>query len=251
MHLGDERYRRRDTEKGRYYQVEEKLYPSVTNILDVISKPALNKWIADVEREMVLAAAADIYAKSNGNHISRPAYIAAVRTQAGKVRAAQKEMERAGKVGTQIHKLAEWSLRKEMGQSPGKQPKIGPEAQHGYTAWEEWRKSVNLKPLFIEQVVWSNEFGYAGTADLFAEVEGVLTCIDWKSGKRVYPEASLQNAAYRHAYREMGHGDCKQGLIILLPKTAGHTFKPVPALPEEECMEAFLAFLMGWAWLNK
>jgi hypothetical protein len=58
---------------------------------------------------------------------------------------------------------------------------------------------VNLEPLAIERTVYCLECGYAGTLDLYARVKGVLTVLDWKSGKAIYPEAFLQNLAYRHA----------------------------------------------------
>ena len=78
---------------------------------------------------------------------------------------------------------------------------------------------MKFKPLMVEFTVVSHKYGYAGTADLLAEVNGVLTLVDWKTGKSVYREAHLQNAAYRQAVREMGLGDPQQGLILRLPKS--------------------------------
>jgi hypothetical protein len=57
---------------------------------------------------------------------------------------------------------------------------------------------VALEPLAIERTVYCEVCGYAGTLDLYARVSGVLTVLDWKSGKAIYPEAFLQNVAYRH-----------------------------------------------------
>src|SRR3989475_6187169 len=47
--------------------------------------------------------------------------------------------------------------------------------------------------------------------------KGVLTILDWKSGKAIYPEAFLQNVAYRHAAAR-GELPSAQGLIVRLPK---------------------------------
>src|SRR5208282_6385084 len=80
-----------------------------------------------------------------------------------------------------------------------------------------------FKPLMVEFTVVSKKYGYAGTADLLAEVDGVLTLVDWKTGKAVYKEAHLQNAAYRNALQEMEIYDgCTMplaGLVLRLPKT--------------------------------
>ncbi len=43
-------------------------------------------------------------------------------------------------------------------------------------------------------------YRYAGTCDLVAKLkDGAIAVIDWKSGKRLYPEVALQLSAYGHA----------------------------------------------------
>ena len=76
-----------------------------------------------------------------------------------------------------------------------------------------------------------------------------LAVIDWKSGKRIYPESFLQNAAYRHAVREMGHGDPKVGLVVRLPKVATDpTFEVMWCPPEQEAFDNFLHAKRLWEW---
>jgi hypothetical protein len=116
-------------------------------------------------------------------------------------------------------------------------------------AWEDWKKSVHLKPIAIEQVVYSPKYGYAGTLDLLAEVNGELAVLDWKTGKAVYSEAHLQNAAYRQAVREMGHGDPVKGYIVRLPKVeTDPEFEVVEAEPEGSSFEVFLNTQKLWEW---
>lgn len=50
-----------------------------------------------------------------------------------------------------------------------------------------------------EFTVWSNRYGYAGTADLSAYVKGKHLLIDLKTGRDVYPDYGLQVAAYAKA----------------------------------------------------
>ena len=43
-----------------------------------------------------------------------------------------------------------------------------------------------MEPLAIERTVYCLACGYAGTLDLYAQVKGILTVLDWKSGKRLW-----------------------------------------------------------------
>ena len=76
--------------------------------------------------------------------------------------------------------------------------------------------------------------------------------VDWKSGKKVYPESFLQNAAYRSFLREMGHGDPKDGLIVRVPKVeTDPEFEVVWCPPEEEALPTFYHALKLWKWQQK
>lgn len=242
---------RKHTRKGRMYQIEDREYPSVTTILQAIGKPALVNWAAKVEREMVLEVSAGLY-KDARPGMSEAAWITSMQSRLTKTKAHQKELAKASEIGSQAHALIEWTLKARMMEQPGPPPKITDKAQWSFMAWEDWARSVDLKPIFVEQVVYSEKYSYAGTLDLMAEVNGKLTVLDWKTGKAVYPEAHLQNAAYRQAIREMGHGDPVQGIIVRLPKVeTDPEFEAVEALPERECFDVFLHALNLWQWTTK
>jgi hypothetical protein len=238
-----------NTKAGRFYEVEDEKYPSVTSILSVIGKPALINWAAKVEREMVLDVSADLYLDAPLEKMSKPAWITTMQTRLGKAKASAKELAKAAEIGSQAHSLIEWTLLSELVTAPGPEPKISAKAGYAFAAWLRWRESVNLKPLLVEQVVWSKTHRYAGTLDLLAEVNGILTVVDWKTGKAIYPEAFLQNAAYRHAIREMGHGDPKAGMIVRLPKLEGDPeFQASEAGEEESNLKIFLHAKKVWEW---
>jgi hypothetical protein len=239
-----------NTRAGRFYEIDGMKYPSVTTILSIINKPALMNWAAKVEREMVLKVARELYEDSPiGSKMTTAAWNLTMDNRLGKEKASSKELAKAGEIGSQVHKLIEWTLKGELCYEAGPSPKISDKAQWAFMAWEDWRRSVKLKPLYVEQVVYSKDFGYAGTLDLVAEVEEVITVIDWKTGKGVYGEAHLQNAAYRHAFREMGHGNPEQGLIVRLPKVeTDPEFEVVKAKPEESQFRSFLDALTLWDW---
>src|SRR5262249_44547346 len=117
-------------------------------------------------------------------------------------------------------------------------------------SWKDWARSVALEPLAIERVVYCQACGYAGTMDLYARVGGVLTVLDWKSGKAIYPEAFLQNVAYRHAAARQGMPST-QGLIVRLPKLVEDPEWEVVALPDNLGLEDFLAALRLWRWWRR
>lgn len=238
--------------RGRFYETPDGEFPSVTTILGVIGKPALINWAANMERTLVMDVSANLYEDVAGTpKMSRLAWLSTMQQRLGKTKQHQRELAKAGEIGTQVHALIEWTLRAKLCQQPGPSPAICDKAQWCFMVFEEWAKKVNLKPLLIEQQVWSAVHGYAGTMDLLAEIDGQLTVIDFKTGKRVYPEAHLQNAAYRVALREMGHGDATQGIIVRLPKDeADPQPEAVVADDEATSFQAFLSAKSLWVWSN-
>lgn len=243
---------RKDGPGGRFYEVPDCDHPlpSVTHILSVIAKPALVNWAANTERALVLDAAADLYLDLlKCQPMSRPAYLTTLASRVGKTKAHQRELAKAGEIGTQAHQLIEWNLRRTLLQKVGPEPRVTDAAQWAFMAWQDWASSVDLKPIYIEQAIWSLRYGYAGTMDLYAEVAGVPTLVDWKTGKAVYAEAHLQNAAYRVALREMGHGEAVGGLIVRLPKVeTDPAFEVVECPPVAEVFDTFLSALTLWKW---
>jgi hypothetical protein len=237
---------------GRFYEVPDVgLLPSVTTILNCVGKPALINWAAKVEREMAVEVSTQLYidAIKAGKTLTPVHWKMSLETRMGTQKASQKQLTQAGDIGTEVHNLVEWTIRTQLSQKVGPSPKIRDAAQWAFMAWEDWRKSVDLKPIAVEQVVYSKKHGYAGTLDLLAEVNGVLTVIDWKTGKAVYSEAHLQNAAYRQAIREMGHGDPQQGIVVRLPKNIEDPeFEAVVADDEGKSFDTFLHVLELWKW---
>jgi hypothetical protein len=224
--------------------------PSVTHVLQVIGKPALIAWAANEERAACLGAAADLYLDvAQTPPMTRPVYLSTLEARIGKEKAHRKTLAKAGEIGSQAHALIEWDLRRSLGQVVGPEPKVVDDAQWAFMAWQDWARAVDLKPLAIEQVVFSLTHEYAGTLDLLAAVNGVTTVVDWKTGKAIYAEAHLQNAAYRTAINEMGHGPVSHGLIVRLPKVQTDPAFEVAESPAlDELMPTFLHALGLWKW---
>lgn len=218
--------------QGRYYAITvdgvEHELPSVTTIMKCIGKPALIKWAEREGMNGAVTVAADLYADllDGGGTLSRELFASTLQQRIPKQRASDKALAKAGEIGTHAHALVEHYLLGVLGQA-GDSPKLpaAPEvaqaAKWAFDAWLTWASSVKLKPIKVEQTVYSLAHRYAGTLDLLAEVDGSLGVLDWKTGKSVYAESFLQNAAYQVAVGEMGHGNVERGIIVRLPKRLG------------------------------
>ena len=250
---------RKDTEAGRFYaDIPDHpglSLPSVTTVLGVVAKPSMVDWVARVERELVVNVAADLYEAVHGTpRMTRMAYTASLLRYVGEGRAGDKLKARAGEIGTELHGLIEWALLKEVGKEPpGREPTFGQALAIPWAHWCDWRREHKLSPQRVEQTVWSIAHGYAGTIDCVAELDGHLTVMDWKTGRRIYPEARLQVAAYRHALIEMGHADRNiRAAVVRVPKTSADRFEMATMEPPdcEQAFETFLAARELWAWLR-
>jgi len=238
------------------------VYDSVTSILGIIAKPALINWAANTERDLCLEASAQLYQDFpvGAQKMESAAYKETLLRRIGDKKAHQKLLDKAGNIGKEAHALIEWNMRKELGQLPGLQPAVGPEAARAFSKFQEWRQGVELRPLRIEEVVYSREQEYAGTLDLYAALKGpddalVHAVIDWKTGKAIYDEALLQNAAYIWALREMGHAVGETwGLIVRLPKVKTDPDFEVRWISPDEQVTHFQAFTAAkalWDWQQK
>jgi len=251
--------RRHDTQDGRFYFIEdseghEHKLPSVTTIAGAINKPALVGWAANQERALCIEAATALYADAATLPHQLPAagYQLSLEQRIGHVKAHTRARDKAADIGTQTHALIEWTLKQQIGHPVGPEPAVVDAAQWAFMAWQDWTKTVDLKPLFIETVVYDLRRSYAGTVDLIALVNGRETVIDVKTGKKVYGEARLQNVAYRAALVEMGHSDRPPaGLIVRLPKTVDDpAFEVVEVEAVPALLPTFLAARVVWDYLD-
>ena len=249
---------RRDSDSGRFYTVDGRDYPSVTTILDALSKPALIEWAATVERNEALEAAGDLWdslAALDARRVPRLTYVEGIKRRLGAGRAWKRERDRARRIGTEMHDLIQWHLATMVG-APIAQPTTGPEAVVGYQAFARWLDESRYQPVWVEFQVWSERHGYAGTLDTAGNV-GEVACVgDWKSSKRIYAEAVMQVSAYIEALREMGHLPAEAGpvwgFVLRLPKREGDQAAIRWISPEQQqaALQAFLALLATWRWLR-
>jgi hypothetical protein len=190
------------------------------------------------------------------------AYRATLESRIGSEKAHRKVAAKAADIGSQAHALIEWTLRGELLQKRDEEPPATDKARWAFMAWEDWRKASALAPLHIEQTLWSNTHGYAGTTDIIGEVThpeaGRIHVVgDWKSGKAIYDESLLQISAYIKAAEEMGHSSPSGdfwGLIVRLPKVETDPAFEVRWIPPQDVKAHFKAFLNAlelWKWQER
>ena len=213
--------------------------PSVTTILDVLDKPALMRWAARRVAEESQAQA------SRWRAMEPEAAVAALKG------IPWADKDNAAKVGTDAHAFAESCLNLE-------RPIAEPTPAE---AWDNDRAVKNvvailtglgIEPILIEPTLYGP--GYAGTADLFAKVNGVPMLLDWKSASGVYPDNALQLAAYKYSSKAEQPG---QQLLIDTPQVASCGILHIPKTGSASVVElnvggvewtAFLAAKLLWTW---
>ena len=60
----------------------------------------------------------------------------------------------------------------------------------------DWEKQHTIHTIFAERPLVSDRLKFGGTADWYGRLDDVTTLLDFKTGKRIYPEMAYQLAAY-------------------------------------------------------
>lgn len=182
---------KKEVDNEHYYYVDDVFMPSVTKILhEAMPTPyALRQWIGEVGNEK-----------------------------------AQLKLDKAGDRGTKIHDACERLLR-------GEQVKLA----------EEFTDNDDRKCV-VSFIAWANEFnpivkddgieftvasklGYAGTLDIFCEINGEPYIVDIKTSASVYDSHYLQITAYQNAFYEMSGIMAKRAILHLNHRTIkGYNF---------------------------
>ena len=189
-----------------YYEIDGVQYPRVTHILSVLNREGLNIWrekVGTAYREEVVQKAQDIGTETH-KFIQR--------------------IINGGKIES-----GEWSM-------------LAPEIQSALQAWVGFTK--RLKPQFkhTELLLHSKKYGYAGTTDAVALIDGRLTICDWKTANNLWDEVDLQMAAYAMAYYEQYGEKPVSCRAIRLDKSQGYwSHKDQVILTNiDDAFEAFL-----------
>ena len=113
------------------------------------------------------------------------------------------------------------------------------EIARSFSAFRCWLDTSGFEPVESERMIWS-ESGYGGTVDLVGYLHDELYLIDIKTSRAVYPDYSLQIAAYRTGYEERTREKIKgMGIGRLDKPTGGFEWR---AYDDEAYHSAWTAF---------
>ena len=117
--------------------------------------------------------------------------------------------------------------------------------------FKSWQTRFKPEVVATETVVYSDQYGYAGRADVVFRLNGVLYVGDWKTGKGLYPDMAVQASAYAKAIAEMTGEPCKAVIISLGPE-AGKEFWAHNEVNVEAAFPGFTGALRAfWALRSK
>ena len=220
---------------GRHYRVEgyDELFPSVTNVLGVINKPALAPWVRNTVLESVQTALMD---RTGLTETITAEWVADVIDQARQT--PDFKRDQAAGFGTLAHELIDRIIQ-------GSEPEVPPELEAVLNNFLAWRASSGMDIRLSEAMVYSEKHRYAGAVDAIAYRDGKLIVLDWKTGNGIYPEYGLQVAAYAKALEEMTGEPVGEAWTVRLGRT-GPDFESQRVVDLDRAFISFRAALYLW-----
>lgn len=214
--MADQKNKRR----GGFYWLNDKPYVSVTQVIKVINKPALQYWFG---KQVYYAVVAEPEISE------RDALVAPYKTS-------KKAMAR----GTEVHEFVEFY---KAGAELPERFQDGADLAEYKNAFVDFLSTHDLTLVTTEKTVVNHDERYAGTLDIIAVVNGVKMLIDVKTNKdgSVYDEVGLQLSAYKHAL-----GEDLPTYALALGGDGSYTFKKM-----NDVYDYFLAAKSLWEWQNK
>jgi hypothetical protein len=252
---------------------DQRLY-SVTTIIGALDKPALLYWAAEESAKAAVAVAKSLPVRVEEDGAEEVVqWLRDARFRKPKGQRSAKDL------GTAVHDALEQLAL------TGKFPDVDDEVRPFIVQADKWMQKFQPVYEAAEMTIYNPTYGYAGTLDAIATVEGVRFLLDYKStrksidsrGKKTtpYPEqVGLQLAAYRYgeyaaAWRPRRY-EYQKRRYYLLGMTERENAQPVPEvdsclvlhLTPEHCdafpinanEDAYLSFLYtleAFRWVNQ
>lgn len=218
-------------QKGKPTNTRFKL-PSVTEVLSVVAKPALQQWYYNKGLEGVGKLLAKYGSKLPMDTPSIKSLMTTEKLGPTHIRDAK------GKTGTIVHEDLEKLCR-------GEQVTGTPEN----AMLTDWFDTLEADAVIAsEQVLVSFRYGIAGTLDLvYRDPGGRVVLADLKTGDSIYWEAFVQVEAYRMIWKEMGmKPDIDLTAVVHCPASGvgGWNVYRAPEVTEEAFLAALTLYRM-------
>ena len=156
----------------RYKTKDGKPVPGVTTVLGILNKPALVAWANRLGLQGI---------DSN------------------------KYVDEKASIGTLAHYFIMCHFRGIKPDTSDYSAKQIDQAENCLLSFYEWEKSHRLSPALVERPLVSEQYGFGGTPDFYGEVDRILTLVDFKTSKAIWPEMYYQVVAYTQLVEEYGY----------------------------------------------
>lgn len=208
-------------------------YVSVTTFLDVLDKPALDRWREDAGiRNAIAAERAGLLREVGLDDVAL-----VIRTNR---MGSEQAMTSAQSRGVNVHKLAERFVTADEVPMPSDHP---PEHRPYIVQLNRWLMTLvdrDFRLEAAEQLVAHPELRYAGRYDLRGTLDGLSHIIDLKTNRHghVWDEHHVQPVAYAHAAMACGEESPYQCLVVAI---GPESYEEVPTVATLTDVKAFLA----------
>lgn len=224
----------------RFYEIEGKSVPRVSNALDLLSTRFLYRWYSNNGTKKALEVLKLLSAEEAERAIQP--------LPQDFLKNAYDKSEEALTIGTDVHHLIESDLK---GKRIPRQSDTS--TQTAFSNYKTWKRSHKIEVIQTEMTVYSAKHDYAGTLDAILRVDGKVGIYDWKTGKRFSPVNNLQIVAYRKALKEMNptfkvH---EIGVVYFDKVKKFKASRDVHMVPYKEHRKLFTTFkhlMHGWRW---
>lgn len=160
------------------------------------------RWYIDEEKEKNYPSVTwilEYYPKMIGFH----KYLASLSSY----EESQMIMKKGGERGSKVHAGIEKLLRNEKitiyDIMPNSYEPFTPQEWRFILTFVNWFETYKPVVIAVESNVINEEEGYAGTIDLYCEINGEKWIIDWKTTSHIYESAKCQIASYTMALRSL------------------------------------------------
>jgi hypothetical protein len=166
-----------------YYDGSRKLDGVTTLLSDGVPKPALIAWAGNTTAEYAVDHWSEL---ADLSHTARLAKLKGARYE---------DLDKAAKRGTEVHGLAERLVHRE---SEGVE--VPDELAGHVESYVRFLDTWQIEPVLVEVELFNLTWGYAGTADLLAQLpNGHRVWMDIKTTRSgIFGETALQLCAYAH-----------------------------------------------------
>jgi hypothetical protein len=177
---------------------DDERFWSVTTIIGQLDKPALLYWSAEEAAKCAVSVARSLPAR-----IEEEGPEAVVKWLRDARFRPPKGQRSAADLGSAVHDACEEYA------FTGQRPEVDDEVRPFLEQFDRWAQVWQPEYLAAEAAVYNRTYGYAGTLDAIAVVDGQKVLLDYKTSRKSidgqgkptgpYPEAALQLAAYRYS----------------------------------------------------